>query len=179
MYPSQVPVDSTTQDKNSAHRYFPSISSMRLELLLSQILDLNSGISKPCNKGGQYGIQCSDFVSLSFAVIHSVRSVTVVDFQQNNRYNYDTGDNGEQKHGNHKKYGNFNYCSLRVVGEVPDSIVSTVHANARCVVLAPVASAMQWYLIRLLSYPASSPSSSPSSSHSPLSRSLSSCRYIT
>ena len=177
MYPSQVPVDSTTQDKNSAHRFFPSISSMRLELLLSQTLDLNSGISKPCNKGGQYGIQCSDFVSLSFAVIHSVRSVTVVDFQQNNRNDYNTGNNENQKHANHEKYGNSHYCSLRVVGVVPDSIVSTVHANARCVLLAPIASAMQWYFIRLLSYPASS--SLPSSSHSPSSRSLSSCRYIT
>jgi hypothetical protein len=176
MYPSLEPINSTTQDKNSAHRYFPSISSMRLELLLSQILDLNSGISKPFNKGGQYGIECSDFVSLSFAVIHSVRSATVVEFQQNNRNDHSTGYNGKQKHGNHEKYGISNYCSLRVVGEVPDSIVSTVQANARCVVLAPVASAMQWYLIRLLSYPISLPS--PSSSNSPLSRSLSSCRYI-
>lgn len=170
MYPE--PVNSTAQDKNSTHRYFPVISSMRLELLLSQILDLNSAISKPCNNGGQYGIQCSDFVSLSFAVIHSVRSVTVVEFQQNNTKDYRAGNNGRRKHKNHEKFGNSNYCSLRVVGEVPGSIVITVHANARCVVLAAVASAMQWYLIRLLSFPVSSFSSSSSSSRSPLSHSL-------
>ena len=163
-------VYSHTQHKE---RYFPFISSMQLELLLSQILDLNSGILKPCNKGGQYGIQLTDLVSLTFSIIHSVRSVTFTEFQV-------IRNNGYQKQGSNGR--NNNYCALKIAGEVPESIVSTVHANARCVVLTAVASAMQWHLMRLLSYtlPPSSSSSmhSPSSSSSSKARSLFTYRYM-
>ena len=177
--PSQGPADCTTQDTQKQmsipSRYFPLVSSMQLELLLSQTLDLNNEISKKCDRGGRYGIQLTDLVSLTFAIIHSVRSVTVTEFQQNNSNDFTIDNKGNEKHGNHER--NSNNCFLRIVGEVPDSIVSTVHANARCVVITAVASAMQWYLIRLLTYPLRPSSSSSPSLHSPSSRARSVSAY--
>jgi hypothetical protein len=127
------------------------VSPLHLDLMLVRALDPEQ-IQGPSS--GPYGVTYCDLLSLTFLIIHSVKSVTTLTILDTRSPDIPPRDRGT----------NLNVRAaqstrIKIFSEVSESVVSTVHAHARCVVLPVVASAMQWHFHSILS-PYSSSSSS-------------------
>ena len=172
--------------------FMSSMTPIRLELYLANSDSFRTpGNSK---KGGKYGVKCNDLISLTFYIIHSIRSVTFVNITKNippqnvlhknvpslkqnkiylNEYKNEDGIKKYADNGTKMDDSNTNFQGYEISKNVNEGCLGAVSAHVQCVVLPVIAEAMKWYIHQLF-LPSSSSSSSFSSSFSSSSSSSSS-----
>ena len=143
------------------------MTSIRLELYLSEITLFHT--QKDNKNTGQYGCKCEDLVSLTFYLIHSIRSVTTItiaknilppNIPQNNFHSQEKKIHRNEKSSdyvNSEKYGNDQsdvevepFLGYHISEEVNEGCLSAVSAHGHYVVLHVVAAAMNWSIQQMI-----------------------------
>ena len=158
---NQIDQNYTDFDQKSYLKMSP-MNPLRLELYLAQEIKIN--FPKDLNMSGQYGVKCSDYLSLTFAIIHCIKSVTIIQFlpqpksnqhQLNGNKNISSNSNSYCSSNNSRSKEHNNQYSERVdymiTQTVDSACLSAVRAHGRYIVLPVLTSALQWYLLQLLS----------------------------
>ena len=152
------------------------MTPIRLELYLSEITLFHT--QKNNKNTGQYGCKCEDLVSLTFYLIHSIRSVTTItiaknilppNIPQNNFHSQEKNIYRNEKFSdyvNSEKFENVQtdveveaFLGYFISEEVNEGCLSAVSAHGHYVVLHVVAAAMNWSIHQMVShnYSSSSP----------------------
>ena len=128
-----------------------SADPLQLEMFLSKSSHISSG------RKGLYGTKCEDYISLTYTLIHSVRSVTLLKIRQkcqeldknNRQIDKSSCQNSDvaKEYTYNKEAQEF---GVSISCDVSESILCIVNAYAHCVVLPVLAGTLQWHLLRLL-----------------------------
>ena len=147
------------------------MTPIRLELYLSEITLFHT--QKNNKNTGQYGCKCEDLVSLTFYLIHSIRSVTTItiarnilppNIPQNNLHSQEkkikkiNRNEKFSEYVNSEKYENVQtdveveaFLGYLISEEVNEGCLSAVSAHGHYVVLHVVAAAMNWSIQQMIS----------------------------
>ena len=123
------------------------------EMASADPLQLEMFLSKPSNipigKKGSYGAKCEDYISLTYTLIHSVRSVTLIKIL----HKYQNNKNCSRNNVATRKYTDSEEsqeCGVNISCDVSESVLCIVNAYAHCVVLPVLAGTVQWHILQLL-----------------------------